>query len=184
MSTRKNQTNTRQYLCPAGFRPAGVPILKLSRSESGRNPARKTDFRPGGTMARHRVCFADRRAFLPPPARGPAKAGPGKLDSALPRPRKAGFRSCIAYVGGPRVYPGVPGYTPWSPGKSGRPRVYPSVPGYTPSVPGYTLGHRRVPRGPRVHCVRSRLIDGRPPSTGNPPPNLINFMGFGGGWST
>ena len=145
MSTRKNQTNTRQYLCPAGLRPAGMPILKLSRSESGRNPARKTDFRPGGTLAKHRVCFADRRAFLPPPARGPAKAGPGRPESALPRPRKAGFRSCIAYVGGPRVYPGVPGYTPWSPGKSERPRVYPSVPGYTPSVPGSTQGSRVYP---------------------------------------
>ena len=36
---------------PAGLRPAGGPILMLSRLESGRNPARKPDFRPGSTIA-------------------------------------------------------------------------------------------------------------------------------------
>ena len=36
---------------PAGLRPAGGPIFRLSRLESGRNPARKTDFRPGSTTA-------------------------------------------------------------------------------------------------------------------------------------
>ncbi len=34
---------------PAGRRPA--PIVKLSRLESGRNPARKPDFWPGSTIA-------------------------------------------------------------------------------------------------------------------------------------
>ena len=36
---------------PAGFRPAGGPIFGLSRLESGRNPTRKVDFRPGSTVA-------------------------------------------------------------------------------------------------------------------------------------
>ncbi len=36
---------------PAGFRPAGGPILKLPRLESGRNPTRKPDPRPGNTIA-------------------------------------------------------------------------------------------------------------------------------------
>ncbi len=36
---------------PAGRRPAGGPILRLSRLESGRNPARKPDSRPGSTIA-------------------------------------------------------------------------------------------------------------------------------------
>ena len=36
---------------PAGRRPAGKPISRLSRLESGRNPARKLDFRPGSTIA-------------------------------------------------------------------------------------------------------------------------------------
>ncbi len=40
---------------PAGIRPAGGPILRLSQSESGRNPARKPDLRPGRTIAYHRV---------------------------------------------------------------------------------------------------------------------------------
>ncbi len=31
---------------PASLRPVGGPILKVSRPESGRNPARKPDFRP------------------------------------------------------------------------------------------------------------------------------------------
>ncbi len=35
---------------PAG-RPAGGPILMLSRLESDRNPDRKFDFRPGSTIA-------------------------------------------------------------------------------------------------------------------------------------
>ncbi len=39
----------------AGLRPAGGPILMLSRLESGRNPARKPDFRTGSTIVRHRV---------------------------------------------------------------------------------------------------------------------------------
>ncbi len=33
------------------LRPAGGPILRLSRAESGRNPARKFDFRPGSIGA-------------------------------------------------------------------------------------------------------------------------------------
>jgi hypothetical protein len=36
-------------------RPAGVPILRLSRLESGQNSARKADVRPGSTIAQHRV---------------------------------------------------------------------------------------------------------------------------------
>ncbi len=36
-------------------RPAGGPILMFSRLASGRNPARKLDFRPGSTFAQHRV---------------------------------------------------------------------------------------------------------------------------------
>jgi hypothetical protein len=36
---------------PAGRRPAGGPTLKLSRLESGRNPALKPDFRRGGTTS-------------------------------------------------------------------------------------------------------------------------------------
>ncbi len=43
---------------PAGLRPAGGPILMHSRIESGRNPARKLDFRPGGTIAQHRVVYS------------------------------------------------------------------------------------------------------------------------------
>ncbi len=35
---------------PAGLQPAGGPILMFSRLESGQNPARKPDFRPGGTI--------------------------------------------------------------------------------------------------------------------------------------
>jgi hypothetical protein len=40
---------------PAGFWPAGGPILRLSRFESDRNPAWKLDFRPESTIAKHRV---------------------------------------------------------------------------------------------------------------------------------
>ena len=36
---------------PAGLRAAGGPILSLSQFESGRNAARKPDFRPGCTIA-------------------------------------------------------------------------------------------------------------------------------------
>ncbi len=36
---------------PAGRRPAGGLILKLSQYESGRNPARKANFRPGSIIA-------------------------------------------------------------------------------------------------------------------------------------
>ncbi len=36
---------------PAGRRPAGEPISKLARLESGRKPARKPDFRAGNTIA-------------------------------------------------------------------------------------------------------------------------------------
>ncbi len=39
----------------AGLRPAGGPTLRFSRLESGRNPIRKPDFLPGGTVAKHRV---------------------------------------------------------------------------------------------------------------------------------
>jgi hypothetical protein len=35
----------------AGRRPAGGPILVFSRQHSGKNPARKADFRPGSTIA-------------------------------------------------------------------------------------------------------------------------------------
>ena len=38
---------------PGGLRPAGGTILRLSRLESSRNPARKPDFRPGSTIAKH-----------------------------------------------------------------------------------------------------------------------------------
>ncbi len=40
---------------PAGRRPAGGLILKLSRLESGLNPAQEPDFLPGSTIAQHRV---------------------------------------------------------------------------------------------------------------------------------
>ena len=36
---------------PAGLRPAGGLMLKLFRLEFGRNPARKTGFRPGSIIA-------------------------------------------------------------------------------------------------------------------------------------
>ncbi len=45
--------STREILkigCPAGRRPAVGPILMFSRVESFQNPARKFDFRPGGTV--------------------------------------------------------------------------------------------------------------------------------------
>jgi hypothetical protein len=42
---------TKNIGSPAGRRPAGGQILMLSRLASGRNPARKTDFRRGGTIA-------------------------------------------------------------------------------------------------------------------------------------
>ncbi len=41
-----NQENT-EIGPPARLRPAGGPMLRLSRLESGRNPARRTDFRLG-----------------------------------------------------------------------------------------------------------------------------------------
>jgi hypothetical protein len=40
---------------PAGRRPAAGPIFMFSRSESDQNPARKADFRPGTTMAKHKA---------------------------------------------------------------------------------------------------------------------------------
>ena len=36
---------------PGRWRPAGKPILRRPRLESGRNPARKPDFRPGSSIA-------------------------------------------------------------------------------------------------------------------------------------
>ncbi len=36
-----------QHRPPTGLRPAGGPILRPARIESGRDPARKLDFRPG-----------------------------------------------------------------------------------------------------------------------------------------
>ncbi len=48
-------------------RSARAAILKLSRSESGRYPARKPDFRPGNTIASHRV---NTSIPLPPPCGG------------------------------------------------------------------------------------------------------------------
>ncbi len=36
---------------PAGRRPAGGPSLRFSRHESGRNPGRELDSRPGSTIA-------------------------------------------------------------------------------------------------------------------------------------
>jgi hypothetical protein len=38
-------------------RPAGRPISVLSRSQSGQNPARKADFLPGNTIAKHRIAM-------------------------------------------------------------------------------------------------------------------------------
>ncbi len=43
---------------PAGLRPAGGPILVLSRKQAGQNPAPKSDFRPGSIIAYHRVDFS------------------------------------------------------------------------------------------------------------------------------
>jgi hypothetical protein len=40
---------------PAGRKPTGGPILTFSRLESGRNPSRKPDFRPGSTIAEQRL---------------------------------------------------------------------------------------------------------------------------------
>ncbi len=40
---------------PAGFRPAGGSMWKLSRLKSGQIPARNPDLRPAGTIAQHRV---------------------------------------------------------------------------------------------------------------------------------
>jgi hypothetical protein len=37
----------------AGRRPAGEPISALFRQQSGQNPARKADFRPGSIIALH-----------------------------------------------------------------------------------------------------------------------------------
>ena len=42
---------------PAG--PAGGPISVLSRKQSGQNPARKADLRPGSTIVQHRVTNRD-----------------------------------------------------------------------------------------------------------------------------
>ncbi len=36
---------------PTGPRPAGGPIVRFSRLESGRNPVRKIDFRPRSSIA-------------------------------------------------------------------------------------------------------------------------------------
>ena len=48
---RTNASGPEIGLPGAGRRPAGGPILKLSRSESGRNPPRKLDFPPGNIIA-------------------------------------------------------------------------------------------------------------------------------------
>ncbi len=38
-----------------GRRPAGGPFVRIARLESGRNPARKPDLRPGSIIVQHRV---------------------------------------------------------------------------------------------------------------------------------
>ncbi len=56
--------NVLPYATFCNLRPAGGPILRFFRLESGRNPALMTDFRSGSTIAQHRVdrlraiCFA------------------------------------------------------------------------------------------------------------------------------
>jgi hypothetical protein len=75
---------------PAGFRPAGGPLLRRFRLESGRNPARKTDFRPGTINASHRVGvlwpvfnihFQRQGAGRPEPLRGSEAAAPPPAGS-------------------------------------------------------------------------------------------------------
>ncbi len=46
--------NSRRGSLQIGRRPAGEPILRISRLMSGRDPARKPDLRPGSTSAYHR----------------------------------------------------------------------------------------------------------------------------------
>ncbi len=67
---------------PAGRRPVGGPILKLSRLESGRNPARKPDFRPGGNIASHRVTLTPPSPFPPLPRR-PSQCPFSTLNSEI-----------------------------------------------------------------------------------------------------
>ena len=55
--TRKEEEGGQRNRIPIGnvaksaLRRAGWPILMRSRMESGRNPLRKTDFRPGSATA-------------------------------------------------------------------------------------------------------------------------------------
>ncbi len=56
---------------PAGLRPAGGLILKLSRLESGRNPARKPHFQAGSTIASHKVGEESGRSPARKPVSGP-----------------------------------------------------------------------------------------------------------------
>ncbi len=53
-------------------RPAGEPILNVSQLESGRNPARTPDVRPGSTIAQHRV--------------GPGRSATRRLERSPPGP--------------------------------------------------------------------------------------------------
>jgi hypothetical protein len=67
---------------PAVRRPAGVPILKLSRLESGRNPARKPDFGPKALLHNIGYSFVEHMIFH---TADPATLLHGQADSAASR---------------------------------------------------------------------------------------------------
>ncbi len=55
---------------PTSPRPAGGPILRLPRLESGRNPVWKPDLMPGKVIAQHRVAVCPAQAQNQPPKPG------------------------------------------------------------------------------------------------------------------
>ncbi len=92
---------------PTGLRPAGGPILMFSRPDPGRNPARKTDFRPGsrgpGVIPRALVDSGPRfKAVLPATLGAPEGSGMKPLRTTMKRAPKSTHvaQTC-------RVWPGA-----------------------------------------------------------------------------
>jgi hypothetical protein len=85
-------------VCPCLLRPAGGPIFELSRLESGRNPARKPVYRPGGTIVLHKVNKWDTRSRPPILSRN---------ETALPDQLKSFRAGCTCSSGGSGLPPGA-----------------------------------------------------------------------------